>query len=265
MSTTRRTLVCSLLTLVLCTVCVAPAFADEDAAAAALAQANNPLANMTAFNTQNYYRPTLYGVADETSNTTWLRFATGLGRWFVRISAPFQTVPPNSGSDSAGLGDIDAFAAYSFIQEPSATFGVGPLIAAPTGSSDSVSTGKWQGGLAAVYYGTFNKTVQGGGLVTYQASFAGDDDRADTSMLIAQPFWFFQAGGGTYFRSSAPWIFDLENERYLVPFGVGIGKVIKSPGIVFNLYFEPQFTVYHKGAGQPAIQFFAGLNMQFSS
>ncbi len=264
MRTLTRSAVSLGLGLILFALCAAPAFADDAAPDAALAQANNPLANMTAFNIQNYYRPTLYGMPDETSNTLWLRYAKG-GKWFLRVSAPFNTVPPNSHEDSTGIGDIDAFAAYCFIQEPEVTVGVGPLLVAPTGSTDSVGTGKWQGGLAAVYYRTFNATVAGGGLVTYQASFAGDDERADTSLLVAQPFWFFQMGGGLYARSSAAWVFDLENDSYAVPFGLGIGKVIKSPGIVFNVFFEPQFTILHKGDGQPALQFFASLNMQFAS
>jgi len=53
---------------------VTPAVAqDDDAAAAeaagrAAANANNPLANMVAFNIQNYYFASLYGT-DETANT----------------------------------------------------------------------------------------------------------------------------------------------------------------------------------------------------
>jgi len=32
---------------------------------------------------------------------------------------------------------------------------------------------------------------------------------------------------------------------------------------VLNLYFEPQFTVLHNGANQPAVQVFATFNFQF--
>jgi hypothetical protein len=38
--------------------------------------------------------------------------------------------------------------------------------------------------------------------------------------------------------------------------------VIKSGKMVFNIFGEPQFTVLHNGVGQPAIQFYFGLNIQ---
>jgi len=48
-----------------------PALAEEGSSAA---QANNPLANMTAFNIQNYYIGDVTGT-DEDANQAWLRFA----------------------------------------------------------------------------------------------------------------------------------------------------------------------------------------------
>lgn len=32
---------------------------------------------------------------------------------------------------------------------------------------------------------------------------------------------------------------------------------------VLSLFFEPQFTLAHEGFGQPAIQMFAAINIQF--
>jgi hypothetical protein len=59
-----------------------PGFAEGDDSAAekaaAAANANNPLANMIAFNIQNYYFAELYGT-DESSNTAWLRYAQPFG------------------------------------------------------------------------------------------------------------------------------------------------------------------------------------------
>jgi hypothetical protein len=47
-----------------------------------------------------------------------------------------------------------------------------------------------------------------------------------------------------------------------MPYGLGIGQVIKSGKMMYNIFAEPQFTVLHSGVGQPAIQFFFGLNIQ---
>jgi hypothetical protein len=34
-------------------------------------------------------------------------------------------------------------------------------------------------------------------------------------------------GGGYYVRSTAVWVFDLENDRVLMPLGIGVGRVFK--------------------------------------
>lgn len=50
------------------------AFAQDQQAGNAAAQANNPLADMTAFNIQDYYIGDLTE-SDESANQAWLRFA----------------------------------------------------------------------------------------------------------------------------------------------------------------------------------------------
>jgi hypothetical protein len=64
-------------------------------------------------------------------------------------------------------------------------------------------------------------------------------------------------------RSASLWIFNIEKSTYNVPLGFGIGKVVKSGRTVFNMFVEPQFTIFHDGVGQPELQIFAALNMQF--
>lgn len=59
------------------------------------AQANNPLANMTAVSFQNYYFSKLAESPDEAFlNTTWVRFAKPLskGKILLRASMPFSTL-----------------------------------------------------------------------------------------------------------------------------------------------------------------------------
>jgi len=45
---------------------------------------------------------------------------------------------------------------------------------------------------------------------------------------------------------------------------LGIEKVFKSGDTVFNVFAEPQFTILHKGNGQPQFQLLVGFNMQFN-
>ncbi len=227
--------------------------------------ANNPLARTQAFNLHDYYVPAMSEVPDQTANAFWLRYAQPFGRVLVRASLPLSRVPAGDGTTgtASGLGDFNGFAAYLFDTKPGVSFGVGPQLTVPTATTDQTGTGKWQGGLAAVFFDATSKAVQWGGLVTWQAAFAGDADRPGTNVLAVQPFYFVQLGKGTYVRSSAVMAFDLKNGSYNVPVGLGIGQVIPTKSVVFNVFVEPQFTVLSHGAGQPELQVFVGFNTQF--
>jgi len=82
--------------------------------------------------------------------------------------------------------------------------------------------------------------------------------------VTGQVFLTMSIGGGWYLRSTPLSVFDFENDVYVVPFGLGAGKILRLGGTIANLFVEPQFTVYHKGQGVPSLQVFAGLNLQFA-
>jgi hypothetical protein len=233
------------------------------------AQANNPLANMTALNFQHYFIGDLTGLDDETANQFWVRFAKPFtvkdSSWLLRVSAPFNSFPTGpGGSTKTGLGDINAFAAYLIdTGNPAVSFGIGPLIGAPTASSDSLGSEKWTAGFANVLFNATSAKFQYGYLLTYQTDFAGDNDRADVSVGAFQPFAFYQLGNGLYLRSAPLWVYNFENDNYSVPLGLGIGKVVKSGKTVYNFFVEPQFSIADDGPGQPDWQVYMALNMQF--
>ena len=233
--------------------------ADSDAA-----QANNPLADIKAFNLQNYFIPELSGPIDSTANNFVLRYAQPFGKWLMRASLPFLRVPSGLSTTESGVGDLDVFFAYLFdTGNPGRSFGVGPQLVFDTASEDETGSGKTQAGVAAVYFDATSSFIQWGGLLTYRTDIAGSSSRADTSVLAAQPFYFFQLGKGRYLRGAPIWVFDLENDTYHVPIGLGIGQVVPTEKIVFNFFIEPQFTILSKGDGQPEFQLFMAVNMQF--
>lgn len=240
------------------------AYAQGDEAA----QANNPLANFTAFNIQNYYIPTLTD-SDADANQTWLRFAQpfateNFGNWLFRASLPINSFPTMGGSNTTGLGDLNMFAAYTFdTGNPAVALGAGPLLSIPTASDSALGSGKWEAGAAAVYFNANSPKFQYGGLVTWQTDFAGDDSRADRNFMAVQPFAFLQLGEGYYLRSAPIWAFNLENGNYAMPIGLGFGKVIPREKVVYNIFIEPQYTVIHEGAGFPEFQIYGALNLQF--
>ena len=229
-----------------------------------MAKANNPLADANAINFQNYYMPSLQGLPNASVNAFLLRPVMVAGRQIIRATIPFQTSPAGLLEYDSGIGDVNVFDAILVTpQDASTMIGVGPLIVIPSASPDSLGAGKWQAGAAAVLV----KPMPGGsmfaGLVTWQTDFAGDEDRPGTNFLTAQPVAVLQIGGGFYVRSSGLWTFDLENERYLVPFGIGVGKVFKVGSTVVNAFLEPQFSAYSKGDNQPRWQVFGGINLQW--
>lgn len=131
----------------ICASQIAPA--DEDEANAA-GQANNPLANMTAFNLQNYYIGELTE-SDDSANQFWLRYAKpfSLGEtdWLLRASLPINTFPSMAGGNVTGIGDLNLFAAYLIdTGNPAVSFGVGPQLTAPSAAKDEVGSEKWSAG-----------------------------------------------------------------------------------------------------------------------
>lgn len=241
-----------------------PAQADD----AAAAQANNPLANMTAFNLQDYYIGKLTET-DDSASQFWLRYAKPFevaeSKWLMRASLPVNTYPtPPAGDKETGLGDFNIFAAYLIdTGNPAISFGIGPQLTAPTATEDALGSEKWSAGFANVLFNASSAKFQYGYLLTWQGSFAGEEDRDDVNVGAFQPFAFLQLGGGTYLRAAPIWVRNFDNDSYSVPLGVGAGQVIKQGKTVYNVFVEPQYSVADKGAGQPQWQVFIGFNMQF--
>jgi hypothetical protein len=225
-------------------------------------QANNPLASVTAFNIQNYYVPDVTELPDETLNTFWLRLAQPAGPFLIRASLPMPTLPIGNHESESGVGDLNVFATYITNMKAS-MIGIGPLFAFPTASEDVLGSEKWQAGAALIYFNFASAQIQYGGLLTWQRSFDGEEDRDDTNAMAAQPFVLWQIGGGTYLRTAPIAVFNLEKGNYHVPFGFGIGKVMKIGGVVYNIFMEPQFSILTEGPGQPDFQLYTALNMQF--
>jgi len=226
----------------------------------AIAKANNPLADMNAINLQDYYTPAFHGSAAARANTLNLRGVIVTGRQVVRA-----TLPVISTASASGLGDLNVFDAFLLTGSGARTqFGVGPLLVIPTNTSDALGAGSsWQLGGAAVLVHSLPGGSLVGGLLTWQTDVVGGDNRVDTNLGTAQLFATFPIGGGWYVRSSPLAVFDFENDRYLVPFGLGVGKVFPIGGMLANAFVEPQVTAFYDGAGQPAMQIFSGINLQF--
>lgn len=227
-----------------------------------LKRANDPMANVKAFNIQNYIVSKLYGLPDNSMNQLLARYSQPLGKVLLRATMPFIVSSEATKAPTTGLGDFNMFAIYTPASTSGNKIGIGPVIVAPTGTHN-LGAGKWQAGVAVLAFMAKSKLIQWGSLLQWQASFAGDGDREDVNLLIPQAFFIWQIGNGYCLRSTGVWTFNLRNGDYSVPIGLGVGKVMKVGKVVFNLFAEPQFTVLAEGVGQPKYQTFVGFNTQF--
>lgn len=228
--------------------------------------ANNPLADLVAVSLHNYYYPRLNGLPGETANTMWLRVVTPFWRIIPRVSLPIRVLPAENStpevSKVTGIGDLNVFATFIVTPDDSpAMLGIGPIYTAPTASNSALGNGKHEVGVAALTVWAKGILLIGG-LVNYQIGVGGDSSKPRTQFIVAQPFVMFQVGKGAYLRSAPIWFFDIEQPTYNVPFGLGVGKVIPTEKVIYNLFVEPQFAMALRGLGQPSVQIFAGINMQ---
>jgi hypothetical protein len=229
-----------------------------------LSKANNPLADANGINFQDQFGTSVAGTGGVT-NTMNLRGIMVKGRHIVRATLPVLIVPRGEDDYASGLGDFNAFDAIRLTDADATTqYGVGPLLAVPTATDDLLGSGKWQAGFAAVGLKLLPGGSVLGGLVTFQTDFAGDGDRPGTALGTIQPVVTIGIGKGHYLRSSAIWVLDLENGRYLVPFGIGVGRVVPVGATVLNAFVEPQIAVYEDGPGFPMFQVFMGVNLQWA-
>ncbi|MQB07719.1 hypothetical protein DXT91_27065 [Agrobacterium tumefaciens] len=230
--------------------------------------ANNPLTPKITVNFHDYFIPSFIDVPrDPHANQFLLRglIPSDLGGipQLFRFTLPVATSPDVPDGYVTGLGDLTLMDIFILPKKGELTFGAGPLVVLPTATDENLGSGKWQIGGAGIVVAP-QKWGLLAGLATYQTSFAGQSEREDVNLFTFQPIVNYNLSDGWYLRSTATWNFNLESGSSYVPVGLGVGKVFQlDKGVTMNAFVEPQYTVWHDGAGAPRWQIFAGLNFQF--
>ncbi len=244
-----------------------PAIADaQSPSSEQMNEANSPLTSKVTLNLHDYYTSDFYELDDSDANQVLFRGVLphrllGLPQ-ILRGTMPLVTSPDEPSGSVTGSGDLNLYNLF-IVETGGFDLGFGPQLTAPTASDDRLGTGKWQAGVAGVAIAPLPWGLLGG-LVTWQHSFAGEDDRGTQNNLTTQPFIIFNLPDGYYLRSTAIMSFDLERGDYVVPIGLGGGKVWNlGRGTTLNAFVEPQYSVAHEGV-QPKFQVFLGLNLQFT-
>ncbi len=224
-----------LTTIMLMTTSASSAHAQETQEEEDLArQTQNPVSDLISVPFQNNTNFGL-GPNDRTQNVLNIQPVVpfGLGtNWnlITRTIAPLITQPDlgaTSGS-TTGFGDI-LFSAFVSPKQPGKViWGAGPAISLPVGK-EGLSSEKWAFGPSAVALTMSGPWVLGV-LVSNVWSVGGDEDLDDVSVMTIQYFINYNLPDGWYLTSgpiiTANWEADTGN-RWVVPFGGGIGKILR--------------------------------------
>jgi len=206
-------------------------FAQESAEELAKS-AQNPLSNIMSFPFQNNTSFN-YGPYSRVQNV--LNFQPIIpffnGRIITRTIFPILSQPENAPSGTTtGLSDIQLAAVYC-PNTKGVVFGIGPIISFPSGKA-ALGSEKWSAGPSLVLLGMPGHWVLGI-MVNNLWSFAGNKDRADVNQFLAQYFVNYNIKKGFYINMAPIITANWEaktGQQWLVPFGMGIGKIFKIGG-----------------------------------
>jgi hypothetical protein len=146
----------------------------------------------------------------------------------VRGQLKTEHVTFDTGS-ATGLGNITYQGFISPAKPGKLIWGVGPVLQLPTNTDDQLGSDKWSAGPGAVALAMPGKWVLG--ILGYNIwDFAGDSDEKSVNTLVFQYFVNYNLMNGWYLTSTpvitANWEED-SDERWTVPFGLGIGRLVK--------------------------------------
>ncbi len=227
--------------------------------------AQNPVANLISLPLQNN---TFFGVGadDDTANVLNIQpvipFTIGDWNLINRTIAPVIYLPDLTrgleslpegieGGSSFGLGDINHTIFVSPAQPGDIIWGIGPSITLPTATDEQLGSEKWSAGPSAVVLITPKPWVAGA-LVRQLWSFAGDDDRADVSQFLLQPFVNYNLDDGWYLVSApiltANWEAD-SDDRWVAPVGGGLGKIFTIGSQPINSSLQSYYNLESPTAG----------------
>jgi hypothetical protein len=155
----------------------------------------------------------------------------------VRTIVPLvnQSDIPVKGMSDSGLGDI----VQSFFFSPKAPVGgwilaAGPVGLYPSASEKTLGTEKWGAGptaLALKQRGPFTYGL----LTNHIESVAGEDDRADISMTLLQPFFAYVTKTHTTFGLNTESTYDWNAEAWSVPVNATVAQMFKIGSQIMQL------------------------------
>jgi hypothetical protein len=202
-------------------------------------QVQNPVSDLVRLGFTN---GTLFGAGanDHLLNVFNLQASTTrrFGDWALlnRLTIPLPYVPASAIEDKtgsmAGLGDIE-YTGFLARDESKRLFkligGIGPTFVFNSATDDRLGLGKWSVGPTLAIVSIPDPWVVG--VVARNLwSFAGETQRRNVNLFLVQPFLNYNFRNGWYLTSTpgitANWKAEDKRNRWTVPIGGGIGKVM---------------------------------------
>ncbi len=172
-----------------------------------------------------------------------------IGNWNL-INRPILPViyqpelVPGTGSEF-GIGDLNYQLFFSPAAPSKFIWGVGPSLLVPTATDDRLGTEKWAIGPSFVGLTMKGKWVVGA-IVQNIWSFAGEDSREDVNQFLLQYFINYNLKKGKYLTTAPIITANWEapsSERWIVPFGLGFGKITRFGKRPVNLSAHAYYNV----------------------
>lgn len=143
-----------------------------------------------------------------------------------------------------GLGDT-SFSAFFAPKVPGKIiWGAGPMFLLPTATDDMLGSDKWGLGISGVALTRIDQWTVGA-LVSNIWSVTGSGDN-DINLFTLQYFINYNLSDGWYLVSApiitANWEADSDN-RWTIPFGGGVGKILKVGNLPLNLQVSGYYNV----------------------
>ncbi|MEN8189887.1 MAG: transporter [Thermodesulfobacteriota bacterium] len=135
---------------------------------------------------------------------------------------------PKADMDESGMGDIVQSIFFS-PKEPTSgglIWGVGPVFLFPTASDEMLGGEKWGIGPTAVMLKQLGPWTFGM-LANHVESIAGEDERADISMSLIQPFVSFITARKTTIGINTESTYNWETDNWAIPINFTVMQLLK--------------------------------------
>jgi hypothetical protein len=209
-------------------------------------QAQNPIASLISVPIENDFNPQT-GIKKDDSYVLEFKPVVPIplsNDWtlITRTVIPVIQVPDLAPGveGTSGVGDVQLSLFLSPAKAGPVIWGAGPVVSFPTASQEILGTKKVSVGPTVVVL-----RIQGhwlfGTLVQNLFSVAGPMARPDVNQMLMQPFANYNLPHGWYLTSSpiitANWEAN-SNERWVVPVGGGVGKIVHFGKLPVNIYTQ---------------------------